>query len=72
MRRKIWLIGRLDFPRFAYFTMNSELHLSMARDRFSSLLGPDQELLSRTSQRVLIFSLGLICLAMERASCLSG
>ncbi len=67
----IWLIGRLDRPRFAYFTMNFKSCLWMARNSFSSLVGPDQELAFRTSQMVL-FSPVLIWPAMEQASCLSG
>jgi hypothetical protein len=61
-----WLIGWLDQLRLAYFTMKNKLRLLMAHNHFSSLVGPDQELVLRALQRVLIFSLVLIWPAMER------
>ncbi len=66
------LIGRCCFPKFAYFTINKVSRLSMPRDRFLSLLGPDLNSSSRTSPSFLIFMTFFNWSAIVRASCLSG
>ena len=49
------LIGRCCFPKLTYLIMNKVSRLSMARDHFSSLVGPDLDSSSRTSPSFCIF-----------------